>query len=65
VRLHIHHNSFLSAYPAVVISGVPEREAVIERKWLYHAPGIDAFRVGAGAVIRDNVYGPPPTPRRE
>lgn len=64
-RLHIHHNSFLSPYPAVAISGAPEREAVIERNWLYHAPGIDAFRVRTGAVIRDNVYGQPPTPRRE
>lgn len=64
-ELHIHHNSFLSTYPAVVISGVPEREAVIERNWLCHASEGDAFRVRTRVAIRDNVYGRLPGPGQE
>lgn len=46
---------------AIVIRGVPEQEAVVERNWFHHPEeGDRAVRTGGRTNVADNVYGVPP-----
>jgi len=55
-RLKIHHNTFRSPRTAIMIRGLPEKQAQIHHNWFYHRTSREAVGSAGRTRVRDNAY---------
>ena len=55
--MNVHHNTFFAPKTAIVIRGVPEKQANIHHNWFSQSPNELSVRTDGNTTITNNTYG--------